>query len=571
MCVIQATTKAGQALGSPARGGETSGRRGAPPPSDDEDDDASDEDRGRDLAAVEPVPTPLQPLPSSPSSFSDSDRDPPPRKKALDVRRRQTRKKRNSRSSSEEREKPAKPVESEDEDWNTTAKSRPARRSKARGEETRRSVDSPAARKQRRTLSREETRPKKPAGPPPTKASTGRGRTNTKLKVKSVQECPTTASSDSEIDVVNSDAPSKKQPTPPPPTFSKKPPWISAATQPKPSAVVAPRKGVATGSKGRAQHHMSSTSSDSDEEECKPETGGLGKKDESPPKLDTEGKAVQDKNKTRMVARLFRKKDDGGKGGKGGAKGGKGKGTPAIKVECRSERTLVEEDPLPMMSPDSVLLSHLPSHDTTRRGRSIEPPPPAPAPIPTPSPVRSRSPLRIMCRIDLNRIRCLPKKSSEIRTRTELPNTRQEIEESVPKSQVLSRLFDTKTEPSPAPTTPPLAPSVGPSKGKKRNHETEGAKEKSEKRKRSERERRPSASSVSSISTVSSRMSSTSTRPGGTEEERRHHRRSGRHRNHEQQEEEAVRKRRLIEEPPPSKLSSQVCFNFLLLYLIGLL
>ncbi|KAF4523375.1 hypothetical protein B566_EDAN005532 [Ephemera danica] len=264
-------------------------------------------------------------------------------------------------------------------------------------------------------------------------------------------------------------------------------------------------------------------------------------KEVSPPKLDTDGKAVQDKKKNDTLLKLFKRNQpqDGGKGGKGGAKGGKGKGVPAIKVECRSERSLAEDERLLAMSPHSPLLSPLSSYDTVTR-REVVPPPAPVTSARSPSPLRSRSPVRIMCRIPLSRLQNIPKKSAEIRTRTELANTRQDLLEE-PKSS--SRPFGSKVHGescSPAPSVTPPQESTG----KKRSRETDDMGRGAEKRHRgsSVRERRPSASSVSSISTVSSRVSSASTRPSGggagdpEERRERHRRKNGRRRSSREEE-----------------------------------
>ncbi|XP_075234470.1 AF4/FMR2 family member lilliputian isoform X2 [Lycorma delicatula] len=154
------------------------------------------------------------------------------------------------------------------------------------------------------------------------------------------------------------------------------------------------------------------------------------KKEESPPKLDVEGNSKQDKKKSDTLRRLFsvlkRDNEGGGKGGKGkggGKCGGKGGSkTPGVLVvECDSERTSPYESPRVPPIPSPTNFPH----------------PPSPPPLPIPSPAQQPScnkTLNIMCRIDLSRLDLsqldnlmLKKRSSEeVRTRTELPDTRQD-------------------------------------------------------------------------------------------------------------------------------------------------
>nr|CAD7426493.1 unnamed protein product [Timema monikensis] len=213
------------------------------------------------------------------------------------------------------------------------------------------------------------------------------------------------------------------------------------------------------------------------------------KVEESPPKLDMEGDNVQDKKKNDTLRKLFsvslKREQEGGKGGKGGVyggkggayggKGGKGKGkggskTPGvIVVDSESVRTLspAEEESasvLPAISPR--LLSPLPSHDTTskRVAAEVSPnlglkhdSPQQPSLTSKPEPkehgpsekgkkkcVENKTSTKVanslptlvfndngmpslMCKIDLSRLSTVPaKRGEDVRTRTELADTRQE-------------------------------------------------------------------------------------------------------------------------------------------------
>nr|CAD7257214.1 unnamed protein product [Timema shepardi] len=213
------------------------------------------------------------------------------------------------------------------------------------------------------------------------------------------------------------------------------------------------------------------------------------KVEESPPKLDMEGDNVQDKKKNDTLRKLFsvslKREQEGGKGGKGGVyggkggayggKGGKGKGkggskTPGvIVVDSESVRTLspAEEESasvLPAISPR--LLSPLPSHDTTskRVAAEVSPnlglkhdSPQQPSLTSKPEPkehgpsekgnkksVENKTTTKVanslptlvfndngmpslMCKIDLSRLSTVPaKRGEDVRTRTELADTRQE-------------------------------------------------------------------------------------------------------------------------------------------------
>lgn len=205
--------------------------------------------------------------------------------------------------------------------------------------------------------------------------------------------------------------------------------------------------------------------------ESEPET----KKEESPPKLDFEGNVVADKKKNDTLRRLFsiglgkRDGETGGKGGKGGGKGGKGgkcggkggkggKGTPGVIVECNSERTLVsplrDRSPSPLLLPPPIM-ERIPS-------------------LPPPSPVREPKtepfPSSLMCRIDISRLNHIPSKrrSVEVRTRTENPDTRQGDKKSKKSDKHKSRSEKRKKcEIPPQFEPPPVLPVVLPSDNRK--------------------------------------------------------------------------------------------------------
>ncbi|XP_014243501.1 AF4/FMR2 family member 4-like isoform X2 [Cimex lectularius] len=143
-----------------------------------------------------------------------------------------------------------------------------------------------------------------------------------------------------------------------------------------------------------------------------------GEKEESPPKLDSDGQSIQDKKKNDTLRKLFSKRDNEGGGGKGGGKsGGKGKGGKAgvIVIDCSPARNPVQPSPKPE-SPPRV---PSPSHDVI-----IEPPEPD-VKIPPVCYIGGKP--SVKCVILLNRLSFIPSKSKseEVRTRTELADTRQ--------------------------------------------------------------------------------------------------------------------------------------------------
>ncbi|KAK4887756.1 hypothetical protein RN001_004027 [Aquatica leii] len=162
---------------------------------------------------------------------------------------------------------------------------------------------------------------------------------------------------------------------------------------------------------------------------------------ESPVKVDTGGKSIQDKKKSDTLRKLFTPKRDseGGKGGgKGGAKGGKGgKGKGGVNViimdgDYERSSSSVEDEAMPTVS-NPTLLSPISNHDVKTVTEA--------KPIKTELPVSSENSnlkfernnsvlVRIdLNRIDLSRLRHIPKlnkrQSEEVRQRADLSDTRQ--------------------------------------------------------------------------------------------------------------------------------------------------
>lgn len=207
------------------------------------------------------------------------------------------------------------------------------------------------------------------------------------------------------------------------------------------------------------------------------------KKEESPPKLDFEGNIIADKKKNDTLRRLFSiglgKKDGetggkGGKGGKGGGKGGGkcggkggkgGKGTPGvIVVECSNERTSVS----PVRDRSRSRSPSLPPAPPPVIERIPSLPPPSPAmELPKPEPF----PVKLVCRINLNRLNYIPNKrhSEEVRTRTENPDTRQEEKKSKRSDKHKSRSDKkkVKSEVPPLPEAPAVPVPAAPTEHRK--------------------------------------------------------------------------------------------------------
>lgn len=164
-------------------------------------------------------------------------------------------------------------------------------------------------------------------------------------------------------------------------------------------------------------------------------------KEESPPKLDSEGQSIQDKKKNDTLRKLFSKRDNEGglgKGGKGkGGKGGKGKGMVAV---------VNESDSTPHHSP-KLQSPKLQSPKLHLQSPKIEPPRvPSPHPtqdekipelvrtvdkfLPLPKLVFIDGKPSLTCKIDLSRLSHIPskKRSQEVRTHTEIPDTRQAVD-----------------------------------------------------------------------------------------------------------------------------------------------
>lgn len=199
-----------------------------------------------------------------------------------------------------------------------------------------------------------------------------------------------------------------------------------------------------------------STSSDCGKDDLRSGHGkGPPKIDESPPKLDVEGN-IKDRKKTETLMKLFSAGNKGGKGGKGG--GGKGKGVPGIVVKCepdRTERTCDDvkissspnvKDVLPEAKDVEVIDTKKPREDKKLKDRKtdkldvkIERKEKSPdsrknfIEIPPFTYKNEGSIPSLMCHIDLNRISIVLKKrtSEDIRTKTELADTRQKCEDVV--------------------------------------------------------------------------------------------------------------------------------------------
>ncbi len=197
------------------------------------------------------------------------------------------------------------------------------------------------------------------------------------------------------------------------------------------------------------------------------------KAEESPPKLDVEGIAVQDKKKSDTLRKLFSRPVEGGGKGGGKGKGGKGKGG-VIVMESETERKMLqrtvspaasmhhmdrmpsisrvmESCPLPQNINDHVadvsrINDRVPSLSSVPRGTDSRSTishqdrvPEIATDMPTtPSPSIELPKLTynengrpsLMCKIDLSKIpRFLAKKrSEEMRIRSDLPDTRQEVD-----------------------------------------------------------------------------------------------------------------------------------------------
>uniref|UniRef100_A0A146LPQ2 AF4/FMR2 family member lilli n=3 Tax=Lygus hesperus TaxID=30085 RepID=A0A146LPQ2_LYGHE len=143
-------------------------------------------------------------------------------------------------------------------------------------------------------------------------------------------------------------------------------------------------------------------------------------KEESPPKIDSEGQSIQDKKKNDTLRKLFSKRDNEGGLGKGGkGKGGKGKGMVAV---------VVESDNLSHHSPKVELPPRVPSPNPSPEEKipDIKPVEKSP-PVPLPKLVYVDGKPSLTCKIDLSRLSHIPskKRSEEVRTHTEIPDTRQ--------------------------------------------------------------------------------------------------------------------------------------------------
>ncbi|BES91473.1 AF4/FMR2 family member lilli [Nesidiocoris tenuis] len=137
-------------------------------------------------------------------------------------------------------------------------------------------------------------------------------------------------------------------------------------------------------------------------------------KEESPPKLDSEGQSIQDKKKFDTLRKLFSKRDNEGGLGKGGKGKGKGKGKVAV---------VTEQSTWPAHSPPKA----------AEQPRVPSPNPGADEKLPDLKPVNTFPGLflvkgrpSLMCKIDLRKLSIVPSKkpSEEMRTHTELPDTR---------------------------------------------------------------------------------------------------------------------------------------------------
>lgn len=119
----------------------------------------------------------------------------------------------------------------------------------------------------------------------------------------------------------------------------------------KPTARVFPAIKKKEGARGNRDSSCESTKNDSDFT-FMPGTGaknGVTKAEESPPKLDVEGIAVQDKKKSDTLRKLFSRREEGGGKGGGKGKGGKGKGG-VIVMESETERKMLERSMSPAPS-----------------------------------------------------------------------------------------------------------------------------------------------------------------------------------------------------------------------------
>nr|CAD7460307.1 unnamed protein product [Timema tahoe] len=366
----------------------------------------------------------------------------------------------------------------DDDDWRdgkvTGTKSRRRNKGKSKSEWAKRMSTKRESNTSERKLNRQASA-KKEKGRTPRKRKDSKGESSGRklrakkqeIKWKSAEELPTTEDSDSdaEINVVSINSPIKPlarlKPHPPNPESSSDSENEKSLPRRISEIEVSPLR--------------------------KPPSAP--KVEESPPKLDMEGDNVQDKKKNDTLRKLFsvslKREQEGGKGGKGGVyggkggayggKGGKGKGkggskTPGvIVVDSESVRTLspAEEESasvLPAISPR--LLSPLPSHDTTSKRVAAEVSPnfglkhdSPQQPILTSKPepkehgpsekgkkksVENKTSTKavnilptlvfndngmpsLMCKIDLSRLSSVPaKRGEDVRTRTELADTRQE-------------------------------------------------------------------------------------------------------------------------------------------------
>ncbi|KAF5294891.1 hypothetical protein FQR65_LT10689 [Abscondita terminalis] len=211
----------------------------------------------------------------------------------------------------------------------------------------------------------------------------------------------------------------------------------------KPSLTVPQRnRSRSTSSDSDVNSNSRSRSSDSDHSH----RAVSNNKVESPVKVDTVGKSIQDKKKSDTLRKLFTPKRDseGGKGGgKGGAKGGKGgKGKGGVNViimdgDYERSSSSVEDEAMPTVS-NPTLLSPIPNHET-KNVSSVTEVKIAKTELPVSSENSNLKYERnsVLVKIDLNRIdfgrlRHIPKLnkklSEELRQRADLSDTRQSLD-----------------------------------------------------------------------------------------------------------------------------------------------
>ncbi|KAF6216359.1 hypothetical protein GE061_000700 [Apolygus lucorum] len=151
-------------------------------------------------------------------------------------------------------------------------------------------------------------------------------------------------------------------------------------------------------------------------------------KEESPPKIDSEGQSIQDKKKNDTLRKLFSKRDNEGGLGKGGkGKGGKGKGMVAVVVESDSQS---HHSPKVELLPPRV---PSPNPSPEEKIPDIKPVEKLP-PVPLPKLVYVDGKPSLTCKIDLSILSHIPskKRSEEVRTHTEIPDTRQNVDSRQP-------------------------------------------------------------------------------------------------------------------------------------------